>query len=258
MIKIAISPCPNDTFLFAPWILGHVAKPPSVTFADIEQLNNWAFEKKFPLIKVSIAALAQMKDYELLPVGAALGDHVGPKIIANRPYALEDLPFLRIAIPGKWTTAHALLQKLCPEPLEKHFCLFHEITDLLKQGIVDAGVIIHESRFTFEQEGFIQIADLGDLWDERYHLPLPLGGLALLKNDPRREEIIEILQKCFDYATEHTADLMPFIMEHAQYPKVALPHIQTYVTSETRALSLKGQEAIWRLTDGKITALCYT
>lgn len=257
-MKIAISPCPNDTFLFAPWILGHIGKPPSVTFADIQQLNLWALEKKFPLIKISIATLPYLTDYELLPVGTALGFHVGPKIIARKNYTLNDLAHLKVAVPGKQTTAHLLLQKLCPEPQKKHFCLFHEISDLLKNGTVDAGVIIHESRFTFESEGFVEIADLGELWHERFGLPLPLGGLALLKNHPQRLEIIEILQQSYDYAYAHSDRLMPYIMKHAQYPDVVLSHIKTYVNSETRELSQKGLEAIKRLTDETTSSFCHT
>ena len=256
MLDLAISPCPNDTFLFGAWVLGFLGEPPNVHFADIEQLNSWALEKRYPLIKVSMACMAKLDDYELLPVGAALGFHVGPKIIANESYDLEDLPNLRIAIPGRETTAHLLLQRLCPKPLEKHFCLFHEISDLLKAGVVDAGLIIHESRFTFEEEGFVEMADLGELWHERFDLPLPLGGLAMKKGHPMRDEVIETIQSSYDFAYAQAAELLPFIMEHAQVKEAALQHIQTYVSSETRELSEKGWEAIQKLTDGKITRLC--
>jgi len=257
MIELAISPCPNDTFLFAPWVLGKLdAPPPHIHFADIEQLNNWALTKKFPLIKVSIACMSKLADYELLPVGAALGFHVGPKIIAKKRYSLGDLSRLRLAVPGAWTTAHLLLQKLSPQPREKHFCLFHEIFHLLNAGIVDAGLIIHESRFTFEKEGFVEIADLGELWHERFSLPLPLGGLAMIKNHPLREEVITILQKSYDFAYSHTKELLPFILEHAQVKEAALQHIATYVTGETRELSPTGWKAIERLTDGKVSRLC--
>lgn len=256
MLDLAISPCPNDTFLFGPWALGAIADPPRITYGDIEKLNQWALEGRFPLIKVSIATLPLLKEYQLLPVGAALGFHVGPKIIAKRSYALDDLPNLRLAIPGEHTTAHLLLQKLCPEPLEKHFCLFHQISDLLKKDVVDAGVIIHESRFTFESEGFIEVADLGELWHEEFDLPLPLGGLAIKRDYPFKSEIIEILQACYDYAYCHTDELMPYIKEHARIKEVILPHIYTYVNQETRALSALGWQAIERLTDGKITAIC--
>ncbi len=258
MIELAISPCPNDTFIFGPWALGKLdAPPPHIHFADIEQLNNWALTKKFPLIKVSIACMSKLPDYELLPVGAALGFHVGPKIIAKKPYSLEDLPRLTLAIPGAETTAHLLLQKLCPEPGKKHFCLFHEISNLLNADIVDAGLIIHESRFTFAKEGFVEIADLGELWHQRFSLPLPLGGLAMIKNHPLRNEVITILQKSYDFACSHTKEIMPFILEHAQVKEAVLQHIETYVTDETRELSFAGWKAMERLTDGKVTRLCF-
>ncbi|MCP5469981.1 MAG: 1,4-dihydroxy-6-naphthoate synthase [Chlamydiales bacterium] len=258
MLEIAISPCPNDTFLFRPWIEGVVGAAPKVHYADIQQLNEWALEGKYPLIKISLAC--RPEGYEILPVGAALGFNVGPKIIANAPFPLEELGSKRIAIPGKHTTAHALLKRLCPVPKEKIFCRFDEIVSLLKQGEVDAGLIIHESRFTFEREGFAEIADLGTIWYDRFLLPLPLGGLVMQKGHLLRDEVIETLQACYDYAFANTEEGLPFTLKHAQEMEhaVVLQHIQTYVNKETRALSPEGWRAIEELTGEKVTHLCYT
>ncbi|MFN0065635.1 MAG: MqnA/MqnD/SBP family protein [Chlamydiales bacterium] len=258
MLDLALSPCPNDTFLFYPWIHGRVGKIVlRPHFADIEQLNQWALAKKYPLIKLSIACYKEVSAYyELLPVGTALGFHVGPKIIAKESFALEELPYKRIAIPGRNTTAHLLLQKLCPEPLEKHFCLYHEIAQLIETGQVDAGLIIHESRFTFTNNGFCEIVDLGEVWHEKFGLPLPLGGLALQRNHPLRSAIIETIRHSYDYAYAHKEETLPFVLQHAQEIKEAViqEHIETYVTKESRSLSQEGVRAIHCLIDEE--AIC--
>ncbi|MCH9703978.1 MAG: hypothetical protein K0U13_04225 [Chlamydiae bacterium] len=251
MIELAISPCPNDTFLFAPWALGLVAEPPKIHFADIQQLNEWALQGRYPLIKVSISTYAKL-DAELLPVGAAVGEGVGPKLIASKKYCLDDLPQLRVAIPGRETTAHLLLQRLGLVPKSKRFCLFTEVANLIRSGEVDAGLIIHESRFTFEDEGFIEISDLGDLWDG----PLPLGGLVMQKGHPLQKEVVQILQRSFDYAEKNLDEIMPYILKHAQYPDVAQEHIECYVTDQTRQLSPAALTAIERLTNEKTVSLC--
>lgn len=248
MLEIAISPCPNDTYLFAPWILGFLGGSPKAHFADIEELNLSALEKRFPLIKVSFAC--PLEGFEILPVGAALCFQFGPKLIAKAPFPLEALAEKRIAIPGLWTTAHLLLKQFCPTPKEKRFCRFDQIFALLQENEVDAGLIIHESRFTFEQNGFVEIADLGNLWHEKFALPLPLGGLALQKNHPLKQRIIDLLQYSYDFAKKNFNTILPFILEKAQETKraIVLKHIETYVNQETRELSSLGWQAIHEIT----------
>src|ERR1700722_9571765 len=245
MLEIALSPCPNDTYLFHAWIEGLVGKEMTLspTFADIQQLNIWGEAKKFPLIKVSISCFAKMqKEYELLPVGCALGWNCGPKLVAREKMSLDQLSHLRVAIPGQETTAHHLLNLLCPKPQEKLFCLYHEIEELLREGVVDAGVIIHETRFT---HGFHEIADLGELWMERYDLPLPLGGIAVLKTQPI-DLITKIVRDSLAYARSHPEAGEAFILKHAQDKNrdVVQRHIDLYVNEETENLSERGREAI--------------
>jgi len=251
MIPLAISPCPNDTFLFYHWMAGKIdsSLQPQVSFADIQQLNMWALQKRFPLIKLSFHCFREcLADYSLLPVGAALGKGCGPKIIAKTPFLLDELPSKKIAIPGENTTAHFLLKHLLPNPKEKRFCLYHEISTLLDQGIVDCGLIIHESRFTFESQGFHEIIDLGTLWEKRYQLPLPLGGLAL-RNDvdvTLGKQIVRILRESLEKAWKFPEESKEFVIHQAQEKNwdVIRQHIDLYVTKESHSLSPEGKEAI--------------
>lgn len=249
MVEIALSPCPNDTFIFHAWIEGLVGKdlPLSPTFADIETLNCFALQRQFPLIKLSFSCLKHvLKDYEMLPVGAALGWNVGPKIISKKKIALSSLGSLKMAIPGENTTAHLLARHFAPKPKEKIYCRYHEIGKLLKEEVADCGVIIHESRFTFQREGFYEVADLGTLWHERYHLPLPLGCLAIQKGYRDKEKIIAILQSSLEFAWKNPQASKEFILRYAQEKEeqVIKDHISLYVNEESLSLSPKGKEAI--------------
>ena len=251
MMKIAISPCPNDTYLFHAWITGLVGEPPEVTFADIQHLNELAYEGRHPLIKISFNCLKNVCGaYQLLPTGSALGFHCGPKIIAKAPFPIDELPQKRIAVPGKETTANLLLDKLAPPPQAKHYCLYNEVAGLIENEVVDCGVIIHESRFTFASLGFQEIVDLGELWHARFQLPLPLGCLAIRRDYPDKEEVVDTLRKSLRYARAHPHESRDFILHHSQEKdsEVVYRHIETYVNEETECLSIKGLEAIENLT----------
>ncbi len=258
-MKIAISPCPNDTFLFYAWLAGLVGQdvPVVAEFADIQQLNEWALEKRFPLIKISLGCYAQVVDaYEILPVGAALGFQCGPKIISKTPFHPSEISHKTIAIPGKDTTAHLLLGCLLPTPQKKVFCLYHEIASLIEAGIADCGLIIHESRFTFAEAGFVEIADLGELWHIQTGAPLPLGVLVLLRTTPLpvKERLIAILQQSLSVAHSQPEQALPFILHHSQEKDASIvaQHIATYVTPETAQLSSTGKKAISLLLSKQI------
>ena len=255
-MKVAISPCPNDTFLFHAWIAGHVGKeiPPQVVFADIQHLNEWALKEAYPLIKLSFPCFAKVAHaYQLLPIGSALGYNCGPKLISKTFFPLSQLPQKRVAIPGKNTTAHLLLSNLLPNPKEKIFCLYNDITDLIEKQIADCGVIIHESRFTFQQVGFHEIVDLGEMWHQQKKIPLPLGGIAIARTTPKpvKERIITILRASLKHAQTAPDDLLPFILHHSQEKDSVTvhKHIQTYVNRETEQLSTNGKRAIEMLVD---------
>ncbi len=251
-MKIAFSPCPNDTYLFHAWVMGLVGVPPKeVLFADIEKLNTLAHQGTYPLIKLSFPCFAAVSDtYQLLPIGSALGFHCGPKIISKIPFSLEELSDKRIAIPGKETTAHFLLNQLAPSPREKHFCLYHEVLDLIESGEVDCGVIIHETRFTFAQKGFSEVIDLGEEWHRRFELPLPLGGLAVRRDYPYKNQLLKKLRASLAFAHSSPDASRTFILQHSQEkdPKVVQQHISTYVNTETEYLSPIGIKAIETLT----------
>lgn len=249
-IKIALSPCPNDTFLFYAWIHGIVALPPIAHFADIDELNLLATEHAFPLIKVSIGHLPTLLDrYELLDVGVACGENHGPKLISREPFGLERLCEKRVAIPGLNTTAHLLLKLFFPEVQNKVVCRYDAMTTLLRQGIVDAALIIHETRFTFSKEGFYEIADLGEHWKREFNLPLPLGGIVIDKRALDKEAMTEILRASLHFARKNPEKTLQFVLEKSQEkdPEVVQKHIDLYVTKETERLSREGKEAIQRL-----------
>lgn len=255
-MKVALSPCPNDTYLFHAWIEGFVGQdiPPDAVFADIQKLNESALTDTFSLIKLSFHSLSRLwHAYQLLPVGSALGNHCGPKIISKMPFSLEELPTKTIAVPGEGTTAHLLLERLLPPAKKKVFCLYHEIVSLVDQGIADCGVIIHESRFTFQTLGFVEIADLGEMWYEETLAPLPLGGLAISRRvpDATKKRIVAILRESLRYAQVNPQSSLPFILHHSQEKEEisVRKHIATYVTEETDQLSTMGIKAIETLLD---------
>lgn len=253
-MKIGLSPCPNDTYLFYPWIAGHVGEKitPIPCFADIQCLNEWALNHHFPLIKVSIHCFADLLDtYQLLPVGAALGYNCGPKIIAKKKFKLSEISSKRIAIPGKNTTAHCLFNYFFPEFIEKYFCLYDQILDALENNLADCGIIIHETRFTYAEKGYFEIVDLGELWENETHSPLPLGGLAISRNVPDsiKCEVVKILRSSLKFSQANPEKALPFILRYCQEkdPQIAKQHIATFISSETERLTSIGVKAIHTL-----------
>lgn len=239
MIDIAISPCPNDTFLFHGWLTGKIDSEimPKVTFADIQMLNQFARSSSHTLIKVSTYCYGKItNDYELLPVGAAIGQF-GPKLIAKTPQDASTIGTKTIAVPGVDTTAYLLLKILFPTPLKVIFCRYDEILQLLDAGVCDLGLIIHETRFTFKDLGFIEIADLGELFYAKYNLPVPLGVLCIKRTVPEelKNEITTTLQRSLLHAQNDPDNALDFILEHSIEKEIAVvkEHIATYVTKES-------------------------
>lgn len=252
MIRLAFSPCPNDTALFYGWISGKLHDRISVIscMGDIQYLNQMALQREVDVCKVSFFCLGKvLSDYVLLPVGSALGDACGPKIISKKPYIFEELQNKRIAIPGKETTAH-LLFDLFNQSFrgEKVFCRYNEICSLLADDKVDAGVIIHETRFTFQEQGFYEIADLGILWHQKTSSPLPLGCLVARRSLPsfKIAQIVTILRESYLYFKAFPLNCMEFIQMHSQEKnlEVIQNHIALYMNDETYQLSSKGIKSI--------------
>ena len=185
MLTIGISPCPNDTFIFDAIFHQRIDLEGlqfEFRFHDVETLNHKAMSVDLDVIKVSFFTYLLLRQkFELLESGSAMGFGTGPLLISKNEYTHEDLPHLTVAIPGHFTTAHMLFRMFAPSVKKKEFMLFSEIEDAILRGEVDAGVIIHENRFTYEKRGLKKIVDLGSHWEKLTGAPIPLGGIVARK-----------------------------------------------------------------------------
>lgn len=249
-LPIAISPCPNDTFAFHAWTHGLIeGEPVDPTFGDIQHLNEWAVAQRYPLIKLSFATLGRILDhYTLLPSGAALGDNCGPMLLASAPYSVSDIPGLKIAVPGKGTTAYLLMRALLPDPKDIVFCTYEEVVPMIKAGKVDAGLVIHETRFTYASQGISCMVDVGQLWEETHGVPIPLGGIAVHRDlgIDRMWGLQQALERSIHYAWEHPDASQEYVLAHSieKDPDVVKSHIDLYVNRETARLSDRAIAAV--------------
>src|SRR5882724_366987 len=183
-LTLAFSPCPNDTFIFDAMVNGKIDTGGlqfEVLLEDVQTLNEWAMAGKTDITKISYGVLPLvLPNYLVLNAGGALGKGVGPLLIAK--HAISDLQAVNnmtIAIPGQNTTAHMLFSLAFPKCRQKKFMVFSDIEEAVLSGQVDAGVIIHENRFTYQQKGLVKLIDLGEFWEERTGNPIPLGGIVM-------------------------------------------------------------------------------
>ncbi len=219
---------------------------------DIETLNSMAFNGQLDATKISFHALAHLRDtYCLLHAGGALGRGCGPLVVAREDIAPDALRDKRIAIPGKMTTAALLLQLFDSEIDQLVVMPFHEIMSAVDSGRVDAGLIIHESRFTYPQHGLHSVIDLGTWWEESTGHPIPLGGILARRSLGRaRIEVIDAaLRASVDYAYAHPDTVRDYIRVHAQEMDEAVmqSHIDLYVNQYTLDYGLDGEAAIFDL-----------
>lgn len=258
-ISLAFSPCPNDTFIFFAMTHGQVDTE-GLSFAwhtaDVEALNHLALRGGADMIKVSYHAwLYLTSTYALLNAGSALGSGNGPLLISHQEYKPEEVPGLNIAIPGEYTTAHLLLKFAFPEAKKKKIMVFSEIEDAILAGTVDAGVIIHENRFTYQSKGLRKITDLGEFWEQKTRSPIPLGGIVARKSLGYDviNKLNRIMKRSVLWAMEHPDETMAFVKDYAQEmnEEVMKQHIGLYVTDFTVDLGVKGKEAIRRLSEIK-------
>ncbi|MDI9885973.1 1,4-dihydroxy-6-naphthoate synthase [Streptomyces sp. HNM0645] len=253
-IKIAYSPCPNDTFVFDAWAHGRVPGAPrlDVTFADIDITNGMAERGEFDVLKVSYAVLPYVLDeYALLPCGGALGRGCGPLVLTREPGA--DLSDATVAVPGERSTAYLLFRlwaaDVLPEGVSRVVVLpFHEIMPAVRDGKVDAGLVIHEARFTYQEYGLNCLADMGDHWESTTGLPIPLG--AIIAKRSLGPELLDLLAESARTSVRMAWDdplaSRPYVMEHAQEmdPVVADQHIGLYVNEFTADLGEAGYAAV--------------
>jgi 1,4-dihydroxy-6-naphthoate synthase len=225
MLSLAISPCPNDTFIFAAMAASDRYR---LVLDDVEALNQGAEKGVFDIVKVSVAAYGRVRDrYALLRAGGAAGFGVGPLLVA----AVPRMPGGRIAIPGERTTA-ALLLRLLGE-FETVPMRFDRIEAAVLSGEVDCGVIIHEGRFTYADKGLTKLADLGEVWEQRVQCPLPLGAIAIRRDlgaDTARA-VDEDIRASLRASWALPEAVAAFVREHAQEmdPRVIQQHIDLYV-----------------------------
>lgn len=260
VLDLAYSPCPNDTFIFAAWTkaLLPAAPPVRVVLDDVEALNLAAKRGEHALTKVSYGAIPYLlKDYRILRAGGALGRGCGPLVIA-KPGAAGDTPDLaalpataRIAIPGELTTAYLLLRLALGRPVDVVVMRFDRIVDAVADGTVDAGLIIHESRFTYHQSGLVRVADLGEWWEAETGCAIPLGAILARRDLPpeRARDIDATIRESLRFAMEHDAAVAPYVREHAfeMDENVMRAHIALYVNEFSLDLGDEGIAAISRL-----------
>ncbi|WP_457576085.1 menaquinone biosynthesis family protein [Desulfomarina sp.] len=254
-LSLGYSPCPNDTFIFYGLVHGKISLPgyrfQDPVLEDVEQLNLRALEGQLDITKLSFHALAHvLDDYCVLGSGSALGRGCGPLLVGRKPFALSALKNKRIAIPGKLTTAALLLRMFLPDCIDLVEMRFDLIMQSIENGTVEAGVIIHESRFVYEQHGLVALQDLGQWWEDLTGLPLPLGCIAMKRSlgDKAGAAVEQAIRKSVQYALAHPEHCLPYIHKHSQEltPDVVKNHINLYVNDYSENLGEEGIEAISR------------
>jgi 1,4-dihydroxy-6-naphthoate synthase len=254
-LTLGFSPCPNDCFIFDALIHNKIDTEGlqfEILLADVETLNQKAFKGELTITKLSYHAYAYLtKLYQLLDAGSALGNNCGPLLIANSKIQISNIT--KIAIPGKYTTANFLLSLAFPEAKNKIEFLFSDIEEAVLTGKVDAGLIIHENRFTYEQKGLKKIIDLGEYWETTTKSPIPLGGIVIKRNMPNdlKQKVNRVLRKSVEYAFANPKSCLNFVKQHAQEmsEEVMYKHIDLYVNKYSIDLGADGKNAIKLLFD---------
>jgi 1,4-dihydroxy-6-naphthoate synthase len=251
-LTLGFSPCPNDTFIFDAMVHNRIDTEGltfEVIMEDVEALNHRAFQKDLQVTKLSYHAFAHLVDsYALLESGSALGNGVGPLLITKNEAVKDAVNASTIAIPGKYTTANFLFSLAYPEAKHKKEMVFHEIEGAVLSGEVDAGVIIHENRFTYQEKNLKKIIDLGEFWESTTNMPIPLGGIVVRRNLSQaiQEKIQRVMQRSVRFAFENPRASREYVVANAQEmdEMVMQRHIDLYVNSFTEALGQQGRAAV--------------
>jgi 1,4-dihydroxy-6-naphthoate synthase len=261
-LTLGFSPCPNDTFIFDALVNKKIDTGGidiKAVLEDVETLNQWTLQGKLDITKLSFPAFFQSTvHYTLLNAGSALGKGVGPLLVAKKGFqhkngkeiAINDQT---IALPGVNTTAHLLFSYAWPEAQHKKFMIFSAIEDVVVNGETELGVIIHENRFTYQQKGLEKVMDLGEYWEEKKKVPIPLGGIAIKKNiDPAiARQVDQLIRKSLEYSFANYPLITDYVKQHSQAmdEKVMQQHIDLYVNDYSLDLGFEGKEAIKTLYD---------
>ena len=253
-LSLGFSPCPNDCFMFDAIVHERIdLEGLSFTthLADVEALNREAFAGTADVTKLSYHAYAYCRSsYELLDSGSALGRNCGPLLISARPIAPDEVRSgrLRIAIPGVYTTANFLLGLAFPEAINRTPLLFSDIEGSLLDGRFDAGVIIHENRFTYEAKGLHKIVDLSEFWEQETGAPIPLGAIAVRRSLPHdvKERVNRLVRKSVEFAFANREASLSYVRAHAQEmsEEVMYKHIDLYVNHYSVDLGTDGRRAV--------------
>jgi 1,4-dihydroxy-6-naphthoate synthase len=252
-LKLGFSSCPNDTFIFDAMV-HHKIDTEGLDFelliADVEELNRVALQNEIDITKLSFHAYAYtFKNYQILDSGSALGRNNGPLLISKNEISPDQIAKIKkVAIPGKYTTANLLLQIAFPKIKYKEEIFFADIESAVLDGKVDAGLIIHENRFTYEAKGLKKIIDLGEFWESLTKMPIPLGCITVSRklDEATRLKINRIMKRSVHYAFEHAEESRQFVKQYAQSLNDAVinSHIALYVNQFTLNLGANGKKAI--------------
>jgi 1,4-dihydroxy-6-naphthoate synthase len=253
-LTLGFSPCPNDTFIFDALVNNKIETGEfefETILADVETLNQWALEGKSDITKLSFPAFFRsLQHYTLLNAGSAVGKGVGPLLITDSRQELstEDINQASVAIPGIHTTANLLFSYAYPDAIDKKFMIFSAIENALINKEVDLGVIIHENRFTYQQKGLYKVKDLGEYWEEKMELPVPLGGIAINQSVKRSValKVNELIRKSIEYAFKNYPLIPDYVNQHSQEmsEEVMRQHIDLYVNNLSLDLGDEGKLAI--------------
>lgn len=250
-LTLGLSPCPNDTYIFHALLHGLTPAPfkTKAHIADVEELNTLAQNRQLDVTKISLGVVAHiMDDYALLSSGAALGWGCGPLIVARAALRQHDRRMASIAIPGLMTTANLLLDLHGDFQGQRKEMLFSDVMPAVQRGETDMGVIIHEGRFTYKRMGLVKILDLGEWWETLFHMPLPLGVIAIRRDIPLATagSVQSAIAASLAYALATPGASKNFVRAYAQEMEadVIASHIKTFVTDFSLDLGQIGSTAI--------------
>ncbi|MDD3108968.1 MAG: 1,4-dihydroxy-6-naphthoate synthase [Alistipes sp.] len=254
-LKLNISTCPNDTFMFDALVHGRIDTEGlafDLHLADIEELNQAALHGEPDLTKLSYAVMPQLLGhYKILHSGSALGRGNGPLLVSRHRLYPDELHDATVAIPGEHTTANRLLSLLYPQVQRKRVYLFSDIAEAILSEECDAGVLIHEGRFTYREKGLQQVVDLGCEWERQTGLPLPLGAIAVSTRLDLavQQQVDRVVRRSVEYAFAHPEASADFVRHYAQEmsEEVTRRHIDLFVNPYSIDLGAEGKEAVCRL-----------
>ena len=251
-LTLGFSPCPNDTFIFDALVNKKIDTEGlefEPVLEDVETLNQWALEGKLDITKLSFPAFFQSLDeYVLLNAGSALGNGVGPLVISKVENGKEEIESQTIVLPGKNTTANLLFSFAFPKALNKKYLIFSAIEDAVLNDEAELGVIIHENRFTYHQRGLHKVIDLGEYWEQKTKVPIPLGGIAIKRgiHEATGRQVDTLIRKSLEHAFARYPLITGYVKQHSQEMSedVMRQHIDLYVNKFSVSPGAEGKEAI--------------